>query len=65
MDDGLGIDEDGDKDGAGVSRGGGAEETGNDDTAWGSLDGDGVAGGLELPEGSWRLCSQCRFSSTS
>jgi hypothetical protein len=56
------------EDGLGVL-GGGVCETTEDDPLAGSRDGVGLemAGTeiVELPERLWRLCNQCRFSSTS
>lgn len=53
------------EDGVGV----GVDETAGDDWPWGSLDrlrpGAGETEREELPAVFWRLCSQCRFSSTS
>jgi hypothetical protein len=70
VDDGSGVEEDEDRgrteDGVPARE---VDETAGEESPWGSLDRLGVGTSEtereELPAGSWRLCSQSRFSSTS
>jgi hypothetical protein len=63
----IGVEEDGDEDRVGVFCGRVGEAKEDDDPPWGFPDELEITSGteLELPEGPWRLCNHCRFSSAS
>lgn len=67
MDEGTEVEEDEGKGSAEDGVGVGVDERAGDETPWGPLERLETAEteSEELPTGSWRLCSQCRFSSTS